>query len=193
VTVVAAATDGRTVWMATDSQSSENGGRIWTVDKLRRIPVGRHGTSVFAAAGDHRLVPLARHLAAPFEPDPHSDGDCDGWAQAIAEAWTQLACEAAPPVTDDDGLVSGYAILGYAGRIWTVMTNVADQVRDGYASIGSGGELALGILAATEAPLEDRVRQAVTFACRHHDGCSLPASTLHTPWPEDRSAPATSR
>jgi hypothetical protein len=186
VTVIAAATDGRTVWMAADSASTDDSGRIWTTDKLNVVEVGRSGRALISSCGDHRLGRLVQGLSAPFDPDPTSDAACDGWAQAMAEAWTDLACSATPPVTEEDGSVAGFALLGYAGRIWTVLTNVADRVRDGYAAIGSGGDLALGMLAATEAPLEDRVRRAVEFACRHHAGCAPPVDVADAPWPGEK-------
>lgn len=187
MTVIAAATNGRTVWMATDSASIGDDGRIWHVDKIHELSVGRTGTALIGTAGDHRLTQTLRHVSAPIDPDPRDATDCDGWAQSIAESITQIAVEALPPITEDDG-IAGYALLGYAGRLWIVTTDVADRIPDGFAAIGSGGGYAQGALdvLSDHQQTAATVTRAAATAVRYDSRCRGPIAARAVAFPEGR-------
>lgn len=189
MTVIAGCADGRTVWMGADSQATGDDDRKWRDRKLSRIAVGRTGEAMIGAAGDSRLSPLVRKICAPFDPNPHDDADCDGWAQAIAEAFTSLAVETVPPITGENGCVEGYVLLGYAGRLWMLTTSIAVPIPDEFTAIGSGGDYALGALAALHAQGSKlgwpAVHTAVAAACRFSAGCSGPIDVQTVNWPGD--------
>lgn len=187
MTVIAGLIDPRGgAWLAADSASSGSDGRLWTVSKIVRRPVG-DSAALLGSAGDHRLTGILRTICFPEGgPNPSSDEDCDAWAQAVADAITEQALDARPPVTDDQGLLDGYALLGHAGRLWVLFTSCAERVEQ-YAAIGSGGDYALGALdalhVATSIDPQRALRIACQSACRHHEGCRPPIHVDHVALP----------
>lgn len=86
---------------------------------------------------------MLKELDLPTAPDPADDDDCEGWAQGVATALTELAMGRTPPLTrrtdpddDEETDVAYRALLGYAGRLWWVGLNVA--VRSAWQASGSG-------------------------------------------------------
>lgn len=183
MTVIAAITDGRTVWIGSDSLATSGDVRIPHGPKLVRKRVGRTGGDlVIGTSGTSALGPLVRYdLDVPVPPDPEDDDDVDSWAHAVAKAITELAVEATPPMTyeDDDATrhLDGGLILGYAGRLYIIETNLALRVA-GYTATGSAREPALGALSALTAleihrlavKPERALDLAIRAAIAHHAG-----------------------
>lgn len=185
MTVIAAVADGSTVWMAADSRAAADDGRIWhghpSQPKIARMPVGRHGGhALIGHAGTHRLGVMATRVHLGGEVDVTDQDDLNSWAQAAADAYTELAFESVPPATDGDGCLDGVWLLGYAGCLWYVTAGDAYRVGLRYSAIGSGGEFAAGALHALETigalgedsvHIERGLSLAVEAAIAHDSGC----------------------
>lgn len=189
MTCIAAATDGRTVWMAADS-GSEAGDRVFAraASKIMRLPVG-DSYALVGSAGRSLVGPLFAKVKLDQAPDATDDADCDAWAQAVAEAWTELAMNLEPKPVDQVGTLDGVALLGYAGRIWYVTENEAERCRDSFNACGSGAGVALGAFHVLEhtrrrldlaGPIRDDAQTAVEAACRFSQGCYAPSTTDQT-------------
>jgi len=182
VTVIAAYADPdvRRVLMACDTGATDGFGRVWADQpKILRKTLGTTGQhALLGIAGKRALYGLARHnLSIDGAPNPDSLEDLDEWAHRIAQAWTELAVEAKPPATNDNGHLDGDAILGHAGRLWHLTEGLADRITSGYTAIGSGGDLALGALHVLSNDLEDAEQVlylACAAACAYDDGCHMP-------------------
>lgn len=192
MTVIAAVTDGRHVWMAADS-AGECNGLIITVPKLRRTT-----HFLFGCAGDRSAGVALQRVVADTPPDPASDDDVDAWVQAIAEAWTAHVDDLPlgpwrPGSADHPPLVDGTALLAHAGRLYRLTTNLAVRLEQHYAAVGAGAEIAYGAFHAalaldpTIAP-ELLLEVAVGAATTWHSGCHPPMRTARLPYPGDDDA-----
>lgn len=155
MSVIAAVATEDGVHLACDSATSldEGGATVTRTDlKIATVPVGRRARAAVATAGRSALQPLARRLSAPHEPDPDDPDDLDGWAQAVAEALTADAAETKPSLLNEDGdEFDGEVLLALHGRLWLLAANLAIHT-PGYLAIGSGRDVALGVLHALHTP-----------------------------------------
>lgn len=145
-TVVGLARDGR-VWMAADSQVSLCDRPMpGSVTKILRLPVGGDGGEVLLAiAGDGALSALARRfLKIGCLPGPGADGVTD-FVDQIAQDMSELAREHG---VLEEGRMAGTLLLGWNGRVWTLVHSQAIPHPDGLAAVGSGGDAALGAMDA---------------------------------------------
>lgn len=107
---------------------------------------------------------LERHLTV--DDTPAADAPHDQWAEAIAEAITDIAMER--HVTEN-GRLDGSLILGCHGRLWTIAHCQAIPHLDGVAAIGSGEGPAIGAVDAAlelgHTDLEAIITLAVAIGC----------------------------
>jgi hypothetical protein len=154
VTTIAALVHDRTVWMAADTASVSGVDRRWyhTRPKIARLRTAAPGPAelLLGTCGPSSLNAFVHHHLKVGAPDPGDDDDCDRWAQSIGEAIADWAAETKPSVLDHTGQLDGGGVLGYAGRLWAVFAHHADRIPDGVLAVGSGGDLALGALAALQ-------------------------------------------
>ncbi len=137
---------GGVVYMAADSQVSLCERPMPTVNKILRLPVGDGGAELLlAVAGDGALASLARRFLK-FESVPGPDEDeLTDFVDQIAIGMGELAREHGAL---DEGRMAGMLLLGFAGRLWTVLHSNAVPHPDGLAAAGSGGDAALGAMDA---------------------------------------------
>ena len=179
MTVIAAvAREGRVVMAADDVMYA--GGRVYpSPPKIRRVRCSGSSVDVLlAAAGAAELLTwwVKHHqVKAPGR-------DLQDWAQGLAEDITKAAAAMTPSCVvggsspDDRGALDGMLLLGHAGRLWTLDANMAVHVPDGVLAIGSGGELAHGVLLGAlcyGAAPRDAVERAVTWSATLAEGCGL--------------------
>lgn len=193
MTVVAAiALDGRVV-MAADTVSQYQGTLVQGAHKIRRLQAG--DTEVLlSGSGNGAIVQLAeRLLKIEATPGPQADEqNWDDWAAVVASAISEILAEIRPPVTtstsESQTFIDGAYLLGTAGRLWYLFTHQALRVIDGIAALGSGSDLALGVLSSVEAVEESQVpgsatsdrptpealaSAAVRVACRFDPHCAI--------------------
>ncbi len=145
-TVIGFARDG-VVYMAADSQVSLCERPMPTVNKILRLPVGTRGAELLlAVAGDGALASLARRfLKFEGEPDLRDENDLVDFTDQLAICMGELAREHGAL---DEGRMAGMLLLGFAGRLWTVLHSNVVPHPDGLAAVGSGGDAALGAMDA---------------------------------------------
>lgn len=167
-TVLGVARDGH-VWMAADSQVSICDRPMpGAVKKVLRLPAGEDGQDgevLLGISGDGALAGLARQfLKVAATPVLGADGrfedrDAQDFADQIAMTMTSIAREHG--VVDDDHM-DGMLLLGWGGRLWTMLHSQAIPHIDGVGAVGSGSDAALGavhaLLALPWEPLESVVR-----------------------------------
>lgn len=186
MTIVAAVTDGRTVWMGADSAGTCNGLLI-SKDKIARYTAGG-ADYLFGSSGDSVLLTAMRHAGDEYRPDPTNPSECDDWAQNLAETWTKTCCEL-PYQPVQDGTMPGQGLLAYAGRLWRLGANIAIPVEGRFAAIGFGEDYAYGafeVLTRTKAfhgSPQNALELAVGAALAWSSHCHPPAryETLQYP------------
>jgi ATP-dependent protease HslVU (ClpYQ) peptidase subunit len=162
-TVAALALDGE-VYMAADSCTNVYERQI--IDgarKIRRLPVGNY-EALMGVCGSGGLADLvAYRLELDDSPGDHP-GDVDRWAATVAQAVTELAVEAG---LTEGGHLDGHLLLGFRGRLWTIVHSQAIPIPDGVAALGSGEGPAMGVLDTLlgEVPPSEAVHRAVQVAC----------------------------
>ena len=182
------------VYMSADSAGTSGVGRRWyrTRPKIARLTAGERDVLVATAGPTSLNAFVYFHLKLDAAPNPSDDADCDRWAQAVADAITSWAAEAQPTVLGADGHLDGTVVLGYAGRVWNIHEHHADRIATPYLAVGSGGDLALGALAALHTQVaagqmtpREATRLAVQIAARWDDGTAgdIHSETLPTPTP----------
>lgn len=177
MTTIAAVTRDGVTAMACDSAAIDGCGRRYKHSgKIVRLSVGRDGDALLGSAGTAALGATIRAgLNLPAGPDPDDLDDIEAWAQAVAEAITDLATEAKPSLLTDDDELDGEVLLAYAGRFWYITDHLALLAEGPIAAIGSGAMLALGALEVMPpATPVAMVERAVEIACYHDAGSYLP-------------------
>lgn len=174
MTTVAALAYGGDVWMVGDTATTLRGNRLaGSLRKVLQFSVGDDTSALLGVSGDGALAHLAQRVLA----DVAAPGrDVDAWAHRIASVLTLVAVRNG---LVDDGRIAGTMLLGYAGKLWALTHHQALPIPDGYTAVGSGGDIALGVLAAMAPQVNGPhiavkvVRDAVLIAGRfdlHTDG-----------------------
>jgi hypothetical protein len=179
VTVIAAVTNGEVAWLGADSAGLDHTGLNWPAnDKLIRLSVAGRERALLAFSGNGRLKGAMRDQLVLDRPDRAAQ-PLDVWARDSARRISTVAVDAHPPIVDqDNGEVDGIALLAFRGRIWRIAQDTAIAVPRA-AAIGSGGDIALGVLRALDAvtptlPMERMVETALDIVCREQSDCSAP-------------------
>lgn len=166
MTVIAAvARDGHVV-VAADTGCTCDGVVDRALPKIRRLG----DDALIALSGTMHCIPRLRHLKVK----PRKD--LDRWAQDVAEKVTDLMFAGPPMLNNDKDQMECNLLLARHGRLWYIDTHVAYPVPDGYAVLGSGSEVAYGVLAAAlgmGAAPEQAVTLAVQTACERRIDCNL--------------------
>lgn len=171
MTVVAACTDGTTVWMAADTATNVQGRPVPNAArKIRTLFVsgGQTASPLFAVAGDGALARFdQQEIDAPGR-------DLDDWAGDVASLLTDWAMERG---LSEDGHLDGTGLLGFDGRLWVLAHHSAIPV-EAYQAIGSGGDAAVGAMHAALAcgvkPGPELVHIAVKAALDLDYYCAAP-------------------
>lgn len=178
MTVIVGYADGDRVWMGSDTLGVNGWDRKHDAGpKVIRRSLGEgQGECLIGVSGDGALLSLIRHdLVVPQSVDgPVWDDDL--WAFRVAQAITALCREAEPDLMNESGKgMNACALLGMGGRLWTVATNQAWPCTDGWGSIGSGDEYALGVLHALrhvgQLGPQAAIYLAIQAACRFDIHC----------------------
>lgn len=178
MTVIAALVQDGKVHMAADTASILDGDLFYQPGKLLRLPVGTTGRdAVIGMAGSGAVMSLvAQHLTLSAPPASDTDLELRRWAGAVAGVICELAVDAKPSVLEDDGKIDAWCLLGYDGHLWLLCQQDAIRLLEPIAAIGSGGNLALGALAALPGdlmPARDQLEAAVEVACRFDQSCQV--------------------
>lgn len=178
MTVIVGMSKYNQVVVAADTLAEGGLGERIRSDKLLALPVG-NGYAILGTSGDIGGRSLAKaHLKLGI-PDPNNVEDLDAWAQAAAEAWTEIKADAArTPEYEGEGTVG---LLAYAERLWIVHENMALPSKT--AAVGCGKLAALGALDALKTityrgSLESEVQIAVESAIEVCIGCGPPVVVM---------------
>ncbi|WP_047892560.1 hypothetical protein [Micromonospora sp. RV43] len=171
-TVVAAAVDG-TVYMAADTMINVYDRPIpGGARKIVRLPAG-DGEVLIGVTGSGGLIGVVESLLK-IDGEPGPDEDPQQWAFTVAKAVTELAAEAG---LYEDGRMDGSLLLGWKGRLWTLVHACAVPHHDGRTALGSGEGPAIGALDALldrDVPPETAVVDAVHIGCKRDRFSGLP-------------------
>ncbi|MFG1872133.1 hypothetical protein [Micromonospora arborensis] len=171
-TVVAAAVNG-TVYMAADTMTNiyerpvPDGAK-----KIVRLPAG-DGEVLLAVTGAGGLIGVAEALLK-IDGEPKPDEDPQQWAFTVARAVTELATENG---LIEGGQLDGSLLLGWNGRLWTLVHAMAVPHKDGRAALGSGEGPAIGALDALldrDVPPATAVAHAAGVGCKRDRYSGLP-------------------
>lgn len=185
MTVVAAIASAGRVVMAADTVTQYHGTLVQGARKIRRLRFEGAEEILISGSGNGAIVQtIPQRLKTFTTPKPH-DGDAswNEWAEIAACRVTDFLVDTVPPLTttSEGGgtVVDGSFLLGAAGRLWYLFTNQSVPVVDGIAALGSGSDLALGVLAAAPSlasmphPPETLAVLAVRIACRFDPHCQI--------------------
>lgn len=167
MTTIAALADGHTVWMAADTLTNVYERPVFgAARKIRRISLAGEAECLIAASGEGGFADMVtRHLKLDGIP---GQDDADDWAASVAEAITDLGVERG---FTEQGRLAGSLLLGWGGRLWTVVHAQAIAIPAGIAALGSGEGIAMGAMGhARDTGCSDdafTVRSAVRIACRY--------------------------
>ena len=176
-----------TVYVGGDSQGTYGGTVVVPMDRGK---VSRRGEFLLGSCGSGRVAALLRHafeppkLAAGKDLDAYMAGD---FASAMYELLSAHHALAKESETSRDCMGEGGAVLvGARGRLFLLDSYFCPSpVADTYFAIGSGGDVALGVLYALAE--DDRykphtkVERAIQAAIKHVDGCGGPVTVLELP------------
>lgn len=180
MTVIAAvARDGRVV-MAADTATNYVGTRIDGAVKVRAVDLWGEQVLLAASGNGALLAVIARELpdsddVASHPPAEDVNGSDQKWADHVATAISEILAEQAPPLLEDNS-IDGALLVGWRGRIFYVFTHMATFVSGGIAAMGSGTDMAIGVMCAAltrGASPDEAVRDAVMLACHHIEGCGI--------------------
>lgn len=167
--------------MAADRRTNSENQAVYGTRKIRRY--GPEGNVLVGVCGNIALQSIfGRHLKLdPPAAGASIDELCD-WADGVASVATEVLACADPPMLSDVGgqrLIAGEVLLGYAGQLFHLFTHAAAWASDGIASLGSGSEVALGVMHTAlrfgQTP-EDAVVAAVDLACHFTPACGVSPS-----------------
>lgn len=182
MTVVAAVAVAGRVTMGCDTATDHNGTTVYRSDgKVSRILVGDEVVLVGSAGNSGIRSVLRRHWKLGGVPEPSvTDIEADTWADACAEAITDVLASTTPPLLlrqdHNADTLDGCLLLAWRQHLWIIHTHSALRPQSGAAAIGSGGELALGsLLTAAHFDADPQVSMdyAIRTACTHDSGCGI--------------------
>lgn len=189
MTVIAAITDGRTVWMGADNAGTCDDLRV-TASKIRRLQASATDGEqpnpateyLVGFSGDRAAGALFEAHLKATGPDPDDDSDdIDRWAQSVAEAWAGVVDDTSlgpwHAGTDRDApAVNATALLAIHGRLYRLSTNLAVPAEQPFAAIGEGASIAYGAFHASQSvgDPETRLRLAIDAAVTWGAHCYPP-------------------
>lgn len=150
--------------------------------------VWKSGPLLFGACGSFRVSQLIRwHMPIPV-PDPELEPIAYLTGPLVDAMRDTLSEGGALTMWQDDAteeLTQSGLIVGYNGRVFEVFSDFGvGELTHGYASVGCGSLIALGVLAATEEfdiKPHKRITLALNAAERHSGGVRGPMTVLKLP------------
>lgn len=183
MTIIAAVATADRVVMGCDTAVDYSGPAVYkAAGKIGTLYTPKGEKVLLAASGSASILALIlRNLKIADTPDPADPAAADAWADAIAEAVTDILASAAPPLltTADTGgaaALDGTLAMAWRQHLWWLYTHTADRPHPAVLAIGSGTEVALGSLHTSTLLAtfpEAAVDMAVRLACRHATGCGI--------------------
>lgn len=170
MTTVAAIARHGAVRMAADTMINLYDRPITGFPKICRLPI--YGT------GGELLLGFARHggmgtllrtrVDVPDEPAP--DVDPQPWVDQLTLRITEVACRHGLVCNEQDGQMDAELLLGWRGRLWSIVHAAAIAHPEGVAAVGSGEGPAMGAMAAllahTDLPPAEVLHRALMVACQ---------------------------
>lgn len=178
MTCIAAWADSRGAWMAADGLTCAGSDILHLRKrKISRITqptcfTNRPGGDVLVASSGRAILARVRDVVrVSATPDPDNDGDCDDWANTIADSLVAAAFDVKQPPTNDDGL-DGCFLIGWAGHLWYCGGDqYAERVGD-FLAIGSGDMCAIGALHVMAPEIRSGVRDPADAVLRAVEAAS---------------------
>lgn len=160
------------VWMGGDSAITLdtrfsdiiNAGKLW-----------RSGDLLFGSSGTLRAAQLVRYETT-FKKRPPT---CTAFEYMIKSVIPEIRkCIQSKDVANNKEY-NGNILIGYQGQLFEMSGDYSlVHSTANYAAVGGGGELALGVMFATQGlpglPPDQRIRLALQAAERFNSGCSAP-------------------
>lgn len=183
MTVIAAIATPDRVVMGCDTATDSGGTIVYRADgKITALSVGAERVLIGSAGNAAIRSILGRHWKLAATPPANAAiAEADEWADAAAEAITEVLATTQPAVTihhdgSADGL-DGCLLLAWRQHLWIIHTHAALRPHDGIAAIGAGKDLALGSLhTSVRAGLSDPAAAmscAIDLAARFDSGCGI--------------------
>ncbi len=144
MTTVAAIARQGLVHMAADTMTNVYDRPVFGVSKILRLPAGPGAEMLVGVCGDGALDGVLRS-DLKVKASPAAGDDLQAWASTVARAITEIAGGVG---LMSEGRLDGSLLLGFAGRVWTVVHAQAVPHHDGVAAIGSGEGPAIGAVDA---------------------------------------------
>lgn len=176
MSVLVAATDGRSTWLACDGRMTD-GDQIMAENVCKWVFLRPYlgGECAIGISGSYRALDLIRLRSKEVDigpPDATLRERAEAirasvWAMLKADGWVDRAEDGKPRWYDIN------ALIAFTGQVFMVTGTGAIHDCGKGSAVGSGESYALGAYDA----LVDRVghaeavRQAVLIACRHSTGC----------------------
>lgn len=180
-TVIAGIVTEREIIFGADTQTTGENYRRYRCQKIAKI-----GTNMLiACAGDGRAGQL---LEKHINPGPVPQENITAWAVETLAAQARDILTEGGAITVKDGLSTAeiQVMFGVGGHILdmdgTFNITVIDEP---FGTIGSGGEIALGALAAfyslKKVLKREHLETALNIACRYDAFCSMPLTFVSLP------------
>ena len=143
MTVLVGIVAGDHVVLAADSWGIDGEGAVWANPaKIKTLTIG--GERVLFGTSGRTAIGAAVRYGLTVEALPTDDAEAaDEWAQAIAEAFTELARER--KLVDKDDEIDGAGFLAWRSHLWEISDALALRVPT-FAALGSGALVARGAL-----------------------------------------------
>lgn len=172
--IVAIVEDGK-VTIGGDSAASTG----YQVTVRNDTKVFQNGDFLFGSCGSARMCDLLHYaLEVPTQPD---DMDTSKFMRTVfIDALRECFSNKGYTQKFSEQEYGGTFLVGYKGKIYGVYNDfqVGDFI-DGYAAVGCGDEIALGVLYATHNdPVEYRIKTALEAATYHCNGVRPPFTIL---------------
>jgi ATP-dependent protease HslVU (ClpYQ) peptidase subunit len=151
-TIVACAQDGA-IFMGSDTLTNvyERPMRGAARKVIRMGVEGESDAALAGVAGDMGVLSLLQYQLQQLPAVPPASGypsaaeQLNAWAYAVCRALSAAAVEAG---IVEDGRMAASVLLGYRGRLWTLVHAALVHHDDGRAALGSGEGPAIGALDA---------------------------------------------
>lgn len=149
----------------------------WSMTVRADSKVFRNGPYVMGFTSSFRMGQLLRYALDP--PAPGADLD-RFMATTFIDAIRTCLKDGGYAKKNSEQEEGGNFLVGVNGRLFNVGSDYqVGETADGYAAVGCGFEIALGVLYATTGmPPKKRIRLALDAAERHSAGVRLPFATV---------------
>jgi ATP-dependent protease HslVU (ClpYQ) peptidase subunit len=170
MTCIAGLTEGGRVYIAGDSAGSNDWHQL-TLRLDKKVFRREELNMIFGCCGSYRMTQLLHHAFAPPLPAPEEEDLEHYMATTFIDAVRSCFAEGGFAKKKQEREKGGFFLVGLRGRLFRVESDYqVGESLDGYAAIGSGGNIALGALFVTrhlDLSPEKRLTLALE-AAQHH-------------------------